>query len=295
MKIVEAIFSVARRYAGKEYGALTPAQKLDALNGLNSAMMEVFRLLPQSYRVKTLHLYVNAPDAVSLQVTDASNELGNSPFTTDDIGRTVIAQGDAAWHQVGGENLLKDAWIGSTGTVAGTMYDDYIYGEDYPFECLISTPVLIDAAESIPLCLVNDPSLIMSAPNYYGVNEMRSIGRPRYYWTEPGGVSQGGQPVIAIRLRPIPDRAFRIQVKASYWPRRVLWADIEGNPELPIPDVCAESFIQLAGPHLVGIPGWNAMPATEVNTMAVIARDFCAAQPPVLVSPRSRVFTPRGF
>lgn len=302
MTIVQALDRIANRYAGKLYALLSATEKQTAIEALNSAMFEVFRLLPQEYRTKTLHLAVEAPATVSIEAVEGSADLGNTAFTDAQLSRTVVAQGDAIWHQVGDTNALRDVWLGTTGTYAGIVYHDYVYGDDYPFERLLTNPILYDGNAEIALCQVNPE---MDTQTYGGGNRMfggglisntmRSIGKPVYYWIESAGASQGAEPVIAIRLLPLPDRAYRLRIKASYWPRRVLFSDVEGAATLPVPDVCAEALVQIAGPHLSGIPGFTIMQPAIVSEMAASAREFATAQPSLLSLPRGRIYTPAGY
>lgn len=290
MRIVQLLSRVAQRYAQKEYSALTAQQVTQALAGINSGMMEMFRLLPETYRVRPIAIHIEAPVTVSLQAVNGSATLGNTPFTAEQVGRGVVSSGDTIRNQVADTNTLFDVWLGSTGTYSATVYHDYVYSSDYPFERIISNPKLVDGH-----LISRRRELEQVQPDDVRLQNLPSVGQPRFFYAEPGGVSQGGEPVIALRLFPLPDRDYRMHFRAAYWPRRVLFADIEGNAVLPIPDQCAEALEQMAGPHLVGVDGWSMMSRAEVESAASMARDFCRSQPRQLSFSQPRVFTPRGF
>lgn len=287
MTIVEALSQLANGYCGARYAGMTAAQQLEGIGALNAGLMELFGLLPESFKKKDLALAVLAPASLTIQATNGSATLVASAFSEAQVGRTVIADGDDAQHRVAGEDSLRDVWLGETGTHNATVYHDYVYGDAYPFNRLLSVPKLVCGREEIPLTLVN--------PETLDLHLLRGVGRPKYYWIEAGGISQGETIACAIRLLPLPSIAYRLRVTASYWPRRIKFADVAANAPLPVPDQLAEALIQLAGFHTLGLRGWDAMQASEVVTKAQAGRVSASGQPSSFGVPNNRVGTPIGW
>lgn len=287
MTIVEALSRVASRYSKSGYSGLSAQGQQEALDALNSGIRDAYRLMPDHYKDKELPLSVQAPAAATISAVNGSAALAGDAFTAEQVGRTVLAAGDDIQHRVAGLAALRDVWHGATGSAQATVYHDYVYGGDYPFNRLLAAPVLLAGSTELRLIEVN--------PRDLDLLFLRGVGRPRYYWLESGGVSQGSDLVAAIRLLPLPDMAYRLRVKAAYWPRRILFADVVGNASLPVPDVVFESVIQLAGVHTIGLAGWDKMPAQSVILHSQNAEANIRALPQAIGLPHNRVGTPRGY
>ena len=291
MTIVEALSRISRRYSSRAYSALSAAETQEALEGLNAGMQELYSLLPEGYKIKPLSLSVEAPANETVNATEGSATLTADDFATADIGKTFVSSADPLWHRVAAINAFRDVWLGATGAEAGILYHDFIFGDDYPFVRLVSDPVLLDGAQAHPLRLLQQSQI--DKQEIAGVTA--SVGRPRYYWIEQQGTSQGLDPMIAIRLLPVPDRAYRIRVRASYLPRRALFADIAANGVLPIPDSCVEAFIQIVGAHMSGLKGWDAVTPAKAESDALAGRSIPSRLPPHMHLQISRVGTPAYF
>lgn len=287
MRIVEALSRLANRHAGARFSGLTATQQADGVDALNRGLMELYELLPDWFKTKEISMSVEAPASVSLQATNGSATLVNTPFSSTHVGRTVLADADPAEHRVAGTGQLRDVWLGSTGTHNAVVYHDYVYGSDYPFDRLLSEPMLLDGSNTIALQLIN--------PEAIDLRTARKVGRPEYYWIEAGGLSQGGTVPMAIRLLPRPAVAYRIRARASYWPKRIRFEDVPDNGILPVPDSLAEAFIQISGAHVIGLAGWDAMRSDEAMAHAQMGRARAARMTPSAGVPSNRVFTPRGW
>lgn len=290
MTIIEALSRLANRYAKNRYAGLTADEQIAGIDALNRGLMETFELLPDVYRQKEISLTVEAPTSVTLDAVSGSATLGFPAFTADHYGRSVIASGDEAVHRVAGESSLRDVWLGSTGSHPAVVYHDYVYGGDYPFDRLLSVPKLLSGRDELPLELINPEDIEVMR-----LRSIRGVGRPRFYWLEQGGVSQGETIATAIRLLPFPEMAYRIRIRASFWPRRIRFSDVSTNAPLPVPDAVAEAFIQISGAHIIGLPGWDSMGADEIMTHAQMGRARVARTPQTFGSPMNRIGTPRGW
>jgi hypothetical protein len=287
MTIVEALSRLANGYCSSRYAGLSAAQQLEGVDALNAGLMELFGLLPDCYKDKALSLSVEAPAALTIQAVSGSAMLAAPAFTEAQVGRTVKASGDPAEHRVAGASALRDTWLGETGTHDAVVYHDYVYGDVYPFNRLLSEPKLVCGSVELALRKINPENLDLELT--------RGVGRPRYYWLEAGGVSQGETVAAAIRLLPLPDVAYRIRVRACYWPRRIKFADVAANAPLPVPDQLADALVQIAGYHTLGLTGWDAMTPSEVVAKADRGRATASTQPAHLSVPTNRVGTPRGY
>ncbi|MET0263235.1 MAG: hypothetical protein ABW223_10085 [Rariglobus sp.] len=286
MTIVEALSQLANRYSSARYAGLSAQGIKEGIDALNAGMMDLYRFLPDHHKSMQLPLAVESPRSVTISPVNESATLSTVGFQGKDAGRTVIASGDEIWHRVAGESALRDIWLGATGVTAATVYHDFVYGNDYPFDRLKTDPVILEGRTETRLRLIN--------PNEQD-RACQSIGTPRYYWLESCGVSQGDELVCAIRLLPLPDRAYRLRVHASYWPKRILFTDVPGNANLPIPDMAADDFIKLSAAHTIGLQGWSEVSATTVLEQAGTARGNVSQHPQSVGRPRNRVGTPRGY
>lgn len=287
MTTVEALSRIANQFSTVGYSGLTAQGQQEALHALNSAMRTAFRLLPDHYKDKPLSLPVQAPASVTIAAVNGSATLSASAFSAEQVGRSVVSVGDDIQHRVAGASALRDAWLGATGSAAATVYHDYVYGTDYPFNRLLDAPALVIGSTETALIEVN--------PGKVDALMLRGVGQPRYYWLESGGISQGGEVIAAIRLLPLPDRAYRLRVKASYWPRRIVYADVSANGTLPIPEVAVEAVVNLAGVHTIGVQGWERMAAQSVILHSQNAEAELGALPRYPGFSRNRVGTPRGW
>lgn len=286
MTSVEIIDRLARKHRRLGGSALTVAEVQDALYAINLALQALYQALPVEYREKTVHVLVPAPRAVTLSATNGSATLGASAFTTGEVGRTVVSSGDDIWHRVADEDALAAAWLGSTGSHSATVYGDAVAGDGYPFERMLSAPVLLEGSRERELVQIRD------LRDTYEPGTR--IGEPRYYWLSPQGNSQGEEPLVLLRVLPIPDRAYRLRYRASFGPRRVKFTDVANAAPLPVPDNYAEALVSMCGIHLASFPGWNIDTRLAAEERATALR-FVALNKTTLRASTNQVGTPAGY
>lgn len=290
MTTIEAVSRLARHHTRKNFSALSVPEVVDAMQALNVAAQELYQRLPPAFRQRTVRLLVPAPRGVSLVAASGGANLGVAVFNPDEVGRSVVSSGDSVRHRVAGPATLADAWLGAAGAHQATVFGDAIAGDGYPFERLVSGPALLlgDGRERI-LAPMDPIEQERHEPSLLG-----GIGEPRAYRLEPQGNSQGAEPIILLRLFPLPDRAYRIRYVASFAPPRIHLPDLEAASPLPVPDHYADALIGLAVPHLAGLPGWTVNPASA-RALRDAALNFIDRNRLPLGSAANRVGTPRGY
>lgn len=289
MTIVEAVSRLARHHARRDYSALTVAELADAVQGLNFAMQQLYQQLPVGYRHKTVSMLVPGPRETNIVAFHGATTLQAVAFDEDEFGRTVVTSGDSIRHRVGGTAELADAWLGATGTHPVTIYGDAVAGSEYPLERLVSAPVILSANGE-------ERTLAHYPPNEHGCGDIAlgSVGEPRVYWLQMVGNSQGLEPVMLIRVLPLPDRPYRMRYVASFGPRRIRVADVETGAPLPVPENFADALLALALVHLASLPGWTVDVARAREGAAAALQFIQLSRIPLHAAP-NRVGTPRGY
>lgn len=290
MTIIEAISRLARHHPRRDFAALTAPEVADAVQALNGGMQELYQLLPPTFRQQVVSVLVPAPRAVSLQATNGTAALGAAVFATDEVGRSVVTSGDTIRHRVAGTDALADAWLGASGTHAATVYGDAVAGAGYPFERIVDAPSLVRDSGGHRVLVPVDPL----RHERYLDGLLGGVGEPRAYWLQPMGNAQGAEPIMVLRLCPLPDRAYRLRYTASFGPRLLRYADVDAGGPLPVPDNYAPALLALATTHLATMPGW-AVPPSAASAARSLAMDFIHGARVPLSPAVNAVGTPAGF
>ena len=293
MTTVELFHRLGRLTREGDFTKLSMTEQTDLAQAATAAMQEVYGILPTVYKEMTEGFLLPAPLAVSLSTTKNSATLGANVFTTDQIGRSVVIDGDANWNQVVSANELLNPYLGESGTHAATVYGDAVYSTRYPFERIIGNP-------RFP----NQGSTLTMNPNMRPTNDgsgwwlyQQSIGVPLYWWTQAIGGSQGKTPLLVLKFSPAPSKAYAISVRMSYWPKRLTLADYDNATDIPAPDQFLDgALVPIALQALTMTPIWNpAMDTRRFDEGAERARKFLRERPAQLAAPNNRVFTPIGY
>jgi hypothetical protein len=293
MRLVELIHRTARRARTGDFTQLELAEKGDVLQSVNAAMQKVYNVLPLYFKTMTVGFALPAPVTVSLQVTNGSKQLGATVFSTAQLGSTVVITGDSGWNQVEGPDLLQNPYMGATGTVSAIVYGDSVFSDRYPFDRIMGSPQFTDQSQ---LPLIRRTIQNANVP-YLGMTP--SIGRPSMWWVQPFGNSQGRLPLLFLRLFPLPDQAYAINVPLAFWPTRLTLDDYQANAIIPVPDqfldVC---LVPLAIRALMDTPAFLTRGGSDEQSLkesAAEADNFLKLQPGQVAAPSNRIGTPIGY
>jgi hypothetical protein len=292
---VQLFHRIARRARGGDFTKLSMTEQTDLAEAANTALQQVYGLLPTVYKERTQGFLLPAPLAVSIALTTQSNVVPDGTFTSAQLGRSVVLDGDPNTNQVIATNRLLNPYMGSTGTVAGTVYGDAVYSTDYPFDRIVGNPRIPAQGNAMPI--YRDLVPINQTSFTWGYGFAPTTGWPLYWGTQALGYSQGEEPVQVIRVTPAPTAAMVIDVRISYWPKRLTLADYDSATRVPLADQFIETaLIPMGLRALMSTPIWVASKGdATVEQRAVEAEQFLRNQPGQIGPTANRVGTPVGF
>lgn len=281
---------------GGDFTTFSLTEQTDLLEAANAALQTVYGALPSAYKELTESFLLAAPLAISVSATQFSAEFASDVFTVGQIGCSVTFDGDPTWNIIVAPNRMLNPYMGSTGTTSGTIYGDGVYSTRYPFDRIIGNP-------RYP----NRGSATMFNPNLIKVNGFdgpgsgwfyqMTVGWPQFWWTQMWGNSQGNNPLLILRVSPAPSAATVIDVRMSYWPRRLTLADYDAATILTVPDQFLEkSLIPLALRSLMSTPIWRGNGDEDrIEARAAEGEAFLRMQPGQLAAPNNKLYCPVGF
>lgn len=215
-------------------------------------------------------------------------------FGLEQLGRSVVLDGDPQWNQITGTNTLLNPYMGQTGTVSGIVYGDAIFSEEYPLDRIIGNPRLANGGGIfIGMLEMFRGSNQGGWPLVYGM----TTGMPAVWWPQTFASSQGARPSVIIRVAPAPDTAYAASVRIGLWPKRLTLADYVNNTQLAVPDQFIEpALIPLCLKALQSSPIWVPTDNDKnVREDGAAAASYAKLQPAQVGAPSNRIFTPYGF
>ncbi len=291
MTTVELFHRIGRRARGGDFTKLALTEQGDIIEAANTALQSVYNLLPAYFKEITEGFALPAPALTTLAMEQYSQEVSTDAFTTAQFGRTIVIAGDPAWNQIVGTNRLLNPYMGQTGDQAATIYGDAVYSDRYPFERVIGNPKLANQQGA----MIN-PELqrVNGGPGWF---YQQSLGVPNIWWPQYLGNSQGNEPLLVLRFSPAPSIAFAINVKLSYWPKRLTLFDYQAATTIPVPDQFLEMCVMpIALEALMSTPIWDTRnDDANISLRAEAARVTAKNQPVTASSPNNRIFTPVGY
>jgi hypothetical protein len=290
--LFEAAARLARVHAGRGWSELNAGEQLAVVHALNAGLSQFWQVVPSIYRRQPLSLSANERAGVSVSVTAGSADVGAATFTASEIGRTLQfpSGDDGAWHRVGDTSALELAWGGTTGTVSANVLPDSIPLDidGVHVEQILGRPVFIDPSGSRHVLWLRSQE---QRENDLALH----IGRPTHYWTEMRGMASGEASQMVLRLWPCPAGLVRLQVNAEWVPGRLRVADIGAAGRLNVPPSMVDDFLNVAGGHLAGAPGFNLVSLQVSQAAASTAVLNLQMRSPVNSTPYNRVGTPAGW
>lgn len=285
---------IGRRARGGDFTKLSMNEQMDILEAANVALQRLYNALPTYFKEQTQGFVLPAPLSVlAVGVTQYSKTVTGITFTSAQFGQTIVLSGDAAWNQIIGTNELLNPYMGSTASVAGTIYGNALYSETYPFDRVIGNPKL---ANQNYYMLMNGEMARSNGANGAWLMQ-QSVGQPQVWWPQVFGNSQGETPMWVLRFAPAPSQAYAINVRLTFWPKRLTLTDYDSNTSLPVPDQFIEpSLIPMAIQAFMSSPAWaSRKDEALVDDRGNKGEAFARNQPGQFAAPANQIYTPLGY
>ncbi len=294
MTVVQLFHRIGRRARGGDFTKLSMTEQTDIADAANNALQQVYNALPPYFKEITEGFVLPAPQAITLAVVQYSNQLSSSVFTDAQIGRSVQLDGDPAWNQIISNDRLLNPYMGATGTVDGTIYGDAVWSTRYPFDRIIGNPTFANQNSAFLLRREMIHTQIQNNSNWVWY---QTAGMPVTWWTQMLGNSQGNEPLLVLRFAPAPTIAYSINVRMSYWPKRLTLADYDAATTLTVPDQFLETaLIPLAVQAFMASPAWQIRgDEIAVDQRGAAGLAFAKNQAGVPATPNNFICTPFGY
>ena len=296
MTTLQYLQRVARRTRDGDFTRLALTEQMDVLEAANSALMRLYNALPSYLREQTQGFTLPAPVTLyNVPVVNGSETLTTGIFNVNQIGCTVLIAGDPAYNQILGTDNLRNPYNGPTGTAATLqIYGDALYSTTYPFDRIIGNPRFTDTGFS-PLV----PNEMSRSEGEWTWLFQCQLGRPMTWGVQYLGNSQGNNPMMVVRFAPLPDIAYSIKIRMSFWPLRLLLQDVQGATTLGVPDQFLEtSLIPMAIKELMTKPCYKSA-GPDIDKMllqqGIDAVAFAELQVADPAAPSNRIYCPLGY
>lgn len=273
---------------------------LDVLSAINAGLNEFYRSMPPVYKRTTLSHTIRAPRTVNMTFqAQYSRLVADNTFVLRDQGCTVRFGDGSSDNIVTGPNSLLDNFLGSTLAVTGTIYSDAIPIQDV-IEQIIGDVLLYDSTRKEPTVLSINNRMRNYRRHLYprGSSASDSIGRPRHYYLDPMGVSQGAEPEFLLRVAPLPDLDYTIRLEAELSTQRLVPADLLTARMINVGAAYLDDIlIPLCEAHLASSSFWRDK--SEKDRVMSKAEKIKANEMPKIpsnIAPQNnRVGTPAGW
>lgn len=243
---------------------------LDVLSAINAGLASFYREMPGIYKRTTLSHTLRAPRALTINFTGQySNLVANDTFGLHDQGCTVRFGGGSSDNEVTGLNSLLDDYLGTVLSAPATLYSDAIPIQDV-IERVIGHLRLYDNTQNSPTVLLRDERLRGGRSRRAGWGGWEdvyypyeggffgTIGRPRFYYLDPMGVSQGAEPEFLLRVAPLPDMDYTVRMEAELSTQRIVFADLSTARPINVSDAYLDDIlIPLCEAELITSPFWR--------------------------------------
>ncbi len=290
---------IARRSRTADFTKLSMSELTDVLEAANIALQKVFSSLPVRFKEQTQGFALPGPLALTaVGVTQFSKTVTAATFTAAQLGATVRLDGDPQWNQVLGTDTLLNPYMGATGAVSGTVYGDACFSEDYPFDRILGNPRFPNQG-TWPWTInpLNSPGWMGMGAAYGWWLLPQSTGVPITWWTQEMGISQGRGPAVILKFAPLPNIAYPVSVRFTFWPRRLTLTDYLSGSTVVVPSQFVEpGLIPLALEAFMSSPAWKVRGDEDrVWQNARDAEKYLTSQPAQIGPPNNRIYTPLGF
>ncbi len=313
MNSVQLAQRLARNLTVEDTSDIPVEPALDVLSAINAGINAFYREMPGIYKRTELSHTMRGPQTVSITyAAKYSHIVGDNTFNAQMQGCSVRFGGAMADTQVTGPNSVLDDYLGDNlGPLSATVYSDVVPIQDV-IERIIGHIRVYDTTQAQPTLMMRDERLRSGRPLWWNWpwdqwNEgwfppdgclFGSVGRPRYYYLEPTGQSQGGEPEFFLRVAPWPDADYTIRMEAELQTQRITMSDLSAARSIFIPDAYVDDiFIPMCEAELITSPYWRD--ANQVKNVLLRKDTILATKIPKIphdiAPPGNLMGTPRGF
>jgi hypothetical protein len=281
MTIAALTQRLLRYWRVDDVASLAADDALALVDAINGGLQESYALLPPRLLQKRFVAGFDAPQNITVGVTNASTAVTMPNGFTDTAGRLRIA-GDAILHELAGAGTLAAPYDGPTGNQPAVFYHDTL-------------TLSLDVARMLsgPTVLENGEALTMGYPM---VHERDALGTPSHYYltTQP----PDAESPMHFTVWPMPDARYRVEWIAEVRPPKVTLRQLAAAVAVPFNDRLIESgLLPLIAARLVFSPRW-ADPAQRAGILdaAENARTLLLrSMNDNVSSTHNTVGTPEGF
>jgi hypothetical protein len=294
---------LAQKMWGEDFSRLSMTQAEELRDGINIALDEFGGFLPAHRKVRSVPFVVESSKSVSVEVTAASSTIviaTSLPISTvyaapaDLVGRGLVLAGAPNLNRLISSTALLLPWIGSTSTVAGTLYADGIplparadqlAGEVTFLKEGTTEPALLHPRQDFPSTSLH-------------ANASTQIGEPAVWWLDSFGGHDAQEISLILRLWPLPSVRGTLTVKLKQFAAPVTLDDLNvTSRSLPVDTteqghlvaICAEHLLTASGLRKDLNPAAISVQAASVRTLLSNRANSNPAAVP------NRVGTPQGW
>ena len=229
---------------------------LDVLSAINGGLQTLYREMPNIYKRTTLSQTLRSPQTLSVTFQDKySNVVGEDTFTLSMFGCTLRLDNGTRDTEVTGPNSVLDDYLGDNLTSGATLYSDVVPMQDV-IERIIGAVRIYDNTQAEPTALVRDERLRGGRARRWGwmgewdevyypydAAYLSAIGRPRYYYLDPAGASEGFELAFLLRVAPMPDQDYTVRMEAELSTERIIFADLTIAREIFVRDALVDDIL----------------------------------------------------
>lgn len=314
MNTVQLAQRLASKLVVADSANLEAEPALDVLSAMNAGVVALCRLLPTIYKRTTLSHTLRAPTTISDLTFTAkyAHTVTGDPFTAAMFGCTLRFDNGAADTEITGSDSVLDDFLLDTLLQPAKVYYDAVPLQDVILR-IIGHLRLYGANRQVPTPLYRVERLragrglfgwagegieYTEAEYPYDSSLVAQLGRPRYYYIDPVGASQGGEPEFLLRVFPLPEVDYTIRMEAALGPRRMTFADLSVAAKVRVAeDLVEDVLIPLCEEALCSSAFWRD-PSQRNAVLAAAEKARLEKIPHVakdIAPSRNKVRTPVGY
>lgn len=282
-----------------------------AAQTINSSLQEIFSFAPAYIREREVSEVLRAPEAVTLNVTNASKTISSlTTYAAWMLGCTIRISGDEEDNQIISSTELLRPYLGSTQSgVSATVYADTIkldssYGRVLDPVRIPRVPQLRPVSSKEDFYFWNEPNRFSNGVPQHPLggwhydNTQKSTGLPSVYFTEARYDGTSTALPLYLRFNPMPDQALSVTFRVKVKPTAVTVANIgdqSSDPGINIPiewhesillPICRKRF--MAHPRFIGNPEVISQIKEDYETATRILQEMAPQSAPATAHYRRR-------
>ena len=287
MKAIAFAQRLLRDLKEKDVASLAAADRQEIGDAINGALQKLHDLSPPHAREADGSVLLAAPLAVIVELAAGSAEFTGYTAGNEQLHCTIRIEGDPVDNRITGANSLLHPYGGATGPRTAMIYHDAALIPE-PFAEIISRPRVLETRRVLEAYRVPGPAW-----------EERGVSEPREYRVEANAVNQSSPAPAVLRVDPMPDRSYRLEMRVALAPARISFTDLlSGIRELPLREEHVEAYLlPIARGLLCHSTLWrNAEMRPAVLAAASQAEAaYAVLAPKTQATPCNRVGSPVGY